>query len=158
MSAAIKKNSLPELHSSGLHWVQYLIAKFFILFLGSILLVPFGYKLYNYCDLRYHAVAVYGVVEDPLQGGALGSRPFVEYKDLKGHKYGFKTEAKTHWFFAPQKGEKIRVLFLENEPQTAIADSLFHYGLLPLFFSLIGSALCFYTIKQAWQDFKKHQK
>jgi hypothetical protein len=50
---------------------------------------------------------VYGVIENPLQAKDLGGRPFVEYEDLQGHKHGFKTKAKTNWFLAPKKGEKI---------------------------------------------------
>ena len=118
-----------------------LIIKLIILFLGLLFLLPPAYKLYKYCAFRYHAVSVDGIIIDPLRGRDLGARPFVEYKDLMGNSYERKSKAKTHWFFAPKVGEKIKVFYNKSDPNVAIIDSEFYYIILPLFF--IAAGACF---------------
>lgn len=125
-----------------------------MLFLGSILLVPSAYQLYTYEQFLCNAVPGTGVVDKPMSGSDLGGRPFVQFRDLQGQVFGFKTKAKTHWFFAPQKGEKINILFLPEKPETVIVDNKFHYLVLPLVFFLIGGAVCFYALRLGWRELR----
>lgn len=118
-----------------------------VLLMGLFILIPFAYKFYTYCAFRYHAVTTQGVIADPLQGGDWGGRPYVEYQTPEGRTFGFKTKAKTHWFFAPGKGEKVGVFYLEADPKTAIVDSLFHYIILPLALCALGAALVMGALK-----------
>ncbi|MFH1153580.1 MAG: DUF3592 domain-containing protein [Pseudomonadota bacterium] len=134
------------------HQIGELVTKVFVVLLGLIVLFLCAYKFFNYCTFRYRSVAVYGVIEDPLQGRDWGGRPYVEYKDLQGKIYGFKTKAKTHWFSAPQKGKKINVFFLKDNPQVAIVDSLFHYVILPLFIGVLGLISVIAGVKNIWQE------
>ena len=78
----------------------------------------------------------------------------MEYKDTRGNIYEIRSEAKTHWFFAPKKGEEIRVMFLQHDPQKAVVDSTFHYILLPLLFCMVGTAVVFSVFKRGWEEFK----
>ena len=128
-----------------------LMTRLLMLFFGLILLVPCAYKLYAYCVFRSQAIAVYGIVDKPARGMELGSRPFVEYKDLQGNVYSKKSRAKTHWVYAPEKGEKICVFYLEKDPKTAMVDSLFHYVILPLGFMALG-AIVVLVFKQKWRQ------
>lgn len=125
-------------------------AKLFVVLIGSILLLPSAWKLYMYYSFLSDSETVFGIIEDPLWGGDMGGRPFIEYKDLQGRIHGFRPKAKTHWFYAPQKGEKIKVFFLKNDPKTAIADSVFHHLVLPLFFGIIGGAVIVYSLRNDW--------
>lgn len=127
-----------------------LAAKSLALVVGLMLLLPSGYKLYSYCIFRYQSVAVTGTVENPMRGRDLGSRPLIVYKDLQGNVHEFKTRAKTHWFFAPQKGEPITVFVDERDPQIAMVDSRFHYLFLPLFFFLTGGIAVCRFIRDGW--------
>ena len=82
----------------------------------------------------------------------MGSRPFVEYKDLSGKAYYIKSKAKTHWLYAPVKGEKIRVFYQKKDPGTAMVDSLFYYVFLPLGFMAVGAAVVVLVFKQNWRQ------
>ena len=132
--------------------LKNLFPQLLMIFLGSILLVPSGYQLYAYGRFLCNAVPGTVIVDKPMSGSDLGGRPFVQFRDLQGQVFGFKTKAKTHWFFAPQKGEKINILFLPEKPDTAIVDNKFHYLVLPLVFVLIGGAVCFYAIRLGWRE------
>ena len=129
-----------------------LMVNLFVLLLGLVVLVPSAYQIYKYCTFRFKGISVYGVIENPLQAKDLGGRPFVEFEDLQGDKHGFKTKAKTNWFLAPKKGEKIKIYYFENDPQTAIVDSLFHYLIFPLFFNIIGIMIVIQVFKNLWQN------
>jgi len=131
------------------------MTRLLMLFFGLILLVPCAYKLYAYSVFRSQTIAVYGIVDKPARGMEMGSRPFVEYKDLAGNVHYIKSKAKTHWFYAPEKGEKIRVFYLEKDPKTAMVDSLFHYIILPLGFMAIGGAVVVLVFKQKWRQKEK---
>ena len=117
--------------------------KLIILFFGLFFLLPPGYKLYTYCAFRFNAVPVDGIIVDPSRGRDLGGRPFVEYKDSRGNSYERKSKAKTHWFFAPKVGEKIKVFYNKRDPNVAIVNSAFYYIYLPLFFIVIGACFIF---------------
>lgn len=128
-----------------------IIPNILMLFLGLILLTP-SYKIYSYCLFNVKAVSVYGIVDKtPAGGGAgFGAKPLVQYKDLQGKVHVIKSKAKTHLITAPKKGEKIKVLFLEDNPQTAIVDSLRHHVFLPLIFITIGATIIFFALKNCW--------
>lgn len=81
------------------------------------------------------------MIDKLVRGLELGSRPFVEYADLQGNVHTIKNKAKTHWVYAPEKGEKIGVFYLEKDPKTAMVDSLFHYVILSLGFMALGGAI-----------------
>jgi hypothetical protein len=131
-----------------------LITKSFILTMGFILLVPSAYKVYRYCIFRSQSVVVNGIIEKPLWGGGLGGRPLIEYKDLQGKSHYFKSKAKTHWFYAPQKGEEIKVFYLEHDPEMAIVDSMFYHLFLPLFFVVIGTSAVVCVFRDGWAEFR----
>jgi hypothetical protein len=135
--------------------VGNLFAKGFVLLLGVLFLFPSSYKFFEYCRFRYQSVSVYGVVSHPMRGKGMGGKPFVSYKDRSGNVYEKRSEAKTHWLYAPQTGERVKVFYLENDPQVAMVDSTFHYILFPMFFSAIGAAAIVYAVKSIWQDSKK---
>ena len=122
-----------------------------MLFFGLLLLVPCAYKLATYVVFRNHAIAVDGIIDKPARGMEMGSRPFVKYKDLLGNAYYMKSKAKTHWFCAPEKGAKIKVFYLEKDPETAMVDSLFYYVFLPLGFMAVGGAIVVSVLKQNWR-------
>jgi hypothetical protein len=117
---------------------ESIVTKLIMLGVGLFLLVPFSYKLYQYGAFRHDAISAVGVITLPARGMGMGGRPFVEYRDATGTVHELKSIAKTHWFFAPEKGETLRVLFQKDNPDTAIVDSVFHYILLPLFCSALG--------------------
>lgn len=128
-----------------------LMTQALMLAFGLLLLVPCAYKLTTYLIFRNHAVAVDGVIDKPARGMELGSRPFVEYKDLHGKVFHIKSKAKTHWFYAPEKGAKIKVFYLEKDPGSAMVDSLFYYVFLPLGFMAVGGAIVVSVLKQNWR-------
>jgi hypothetical protein len=135
-----------------------LMVKLLVLSLGLFLFLSFAYKFYSYAIFRYHSVAVYGKVEKAMWGGDIGGRPFIDYKDTLGKIHSFRSKAKTNWFFAPKKGDKVKVFFLKNDPQQAIVDSVFYYILLPLVFCVLGAAILFTFLKSSWRDFKEYQR
>lgn len=118
----------------------------FIFLLGLIVLMAAVNKLYTYCNYRFRGVMVYGVIEHPSSGRDIGGRPLIQYKDASGSMHEFKSKAKTHWFYKPQKGEKIKIFFYENEPQRAIVDNFFYYVFLPLIFFVVGTYCCLKSI------------
>ena len=128
-----------------------LMTQALMLFFGLILLVPCTYKLTTYVIFRNQAVAVDGIIDKAARGMELGSRPFVEYKDLRGNVYYMKSKAKTHWFYAPEKGAKIKLFYMEKDPGTAMVDSLFYYVFMPLGFMAIGGAIVVSVLKQNWR-------
>ena len=85
----------------------------------------------------------------------MGGRPFVEYKDMQGTSYERKSKAKTHWFFAPKVGEKIKVFYDERDPTEAIVDNTFHYILLPLFLIISGISCIFFVVKDSICEIRK---
>ena len=115
--------------------------------MGLLFLLPSAYKLYTYCVFRYHAIAVDGVISHASRGRDLGSRPFVEYRDLQGNAYERKSKAKTHWFYAPQVGERLKVYYDQRDPTIAIVDSMFHYVVMPLLFFAAGACFLFYAFR-----------
>lgn len=122
-----------------------LIPKLFMLLIGIMFVIPPVYKLYTYCSFRYRSISVYGVVSDHSRGRGMGGRPFVKFADQSGNHYEIKSQAKTHWFYAPRQGEKIRVFYLKDAPQVAIVDSTFHYIVFPLSLVIIGSFIIAYV-------------
>ena len=137
------------------HVAGNLVAKSMALVVGLILLLPSACKLYEYSSFRARATAVYGVVERPLWGGDMGGRPLVAFRDSEGVRHEFKTRAKIYWFSAPRKGDRVRVLYLESEPDRAIADSLSHYLVIPLCFMAVGAAAVFHALRQGWAEVKQ---
>jgi len=125
-----------------------LFTKLLFLALGFLFLIPSAYKLYTYGVFRYHAIFVDGIIVDASRGRDLGGRPFVKYRDLLGKSYESKSKVKTHWFFAPQVGEKIKVFYDNRDPNQAIIDSTFHYVLLPLGFISAGVVFLFYGFRK----------
>ena len=132
-----------------------LMTQALMLAFGLMLLLPCSYKLYTYGIFRGQATAVNGIIDKPARGMEMGSRPFVEYRDHQGNVYYLKSKAKTHWFYAPVKGEKIKVFYLQKDPKTAMVDSLFYYVFLPLGFMAIGGAIVFTVFKHNWRYQKK---
>jgi hypothetical protein len=129
--------------------------KIIILSFGLLFLLPSAYKLYAYCAFRLHAVSVNGTIIDSSRGKDLGSRPFIEYKDLLGNSYERKSKVKTHWFFAAKVGEKIKVFYDRHDPTVAIVDSAFHYIILPLTFIAIGICFLFCFVRDILNE-KQH--
>ncbi len=131
-----------------------IIPNVLMVFVGAIFLIPSTVKIYAYGQFYIRSVSVYGIVDKmPLGGGSgFGGRPLVQYQDLQGNAHVIKSKVKTHFFLAPRKGEKIKVLFLEKDPQTAMVDSLFHYFILPLVFMGIGISLVFLAVKRGWSS------
>ena len=129
-----------------------LATKLLILSLGLLFLLPPAYKLYTYCAFRCRAISIDGIIIHSSRGRDLGSRPFVEYKDLLGNLHERKSKAKTHWFFAPKVGEKIKVLYDKRNPDVAIVDSTFYYIFLPLFFIAIGACFLFCLFRDSLSE------
>ena len=134
--------------------VGNIVTKLFMVSLGFLFLVPSTYKFYNYCRFRTQSVAVYGVVDKASRGRDWGARPLVQYEDFQGNVYEIKSKAKTHWFVAPKEGEPIRVLFLVQNPEDAIVDSLFHYIVFPVLLIAVGAATVVCAIRNGWQEFR----
>jgi hypothetical protein len=132
-----------------------LVTMLFMALLGFLFLVPATYKLYNYCRFRTHSVAVYGIIDKASRGRDWGARPLVQYEDFQGNVYEIKSKAKTHWFIAPKKGERIKVLFLAQNPENAIVDSLFHYIVFPVLLMAVGAATVGYAIRNGWREFQR---
>ncbi len=126
--------------------------KLIILSLGLLFLLPSAYKLYTYCTFRYHAISADGIITDASRGRDLGGRPFVTYQDLLGNSYERKSKAKTHWFFAPKVGEKIKVLYDKRNPAVAIVDSTIHYIVLPLIFIATGACLLYCLLRDSLSE------
>lgn len=141
----------------GSSLIGNLLVKIVTLLLGLILFLPSSYKLYTYCIFRYSSTAVYGTIEKPMQSRDIGNRPFIVFKDTQGKEHEFRSKAKTNWFFANKKGDEIKVLFLKNDPQQAIVDSVFYYIVLPISFCCMGGLLVFYVFKEGWREFKAYR-
>lgn len=116
--------------------------RIFILLLGLMMLLSALNKLYIYCSYRYLGHMTYGIVDHPSSGRDIGGRPLIQYKDLTGRVHEFKSRAKTHMFYTPQKGEKIKIFIHQSDPQKVIVDNLFYYVFLPLIF-LVAGCYCF---------------
>ena len=129
-----------------------IVTKLIILSLGLLFLLPSASKLFTYCAFRYHAISVDGIIIASSRGRDLGSRPFVGYKDLLGNLYERKSKAKTHWFFAPKVGEKVKVLYDKHDPNVAIVDSAFYYIFLPLCFIVIGACFIFCLFRDSMSE------
>lgn len=120
--------------------------RIFIFLLGLVMALPALNMLYTYCNYRYFGSMVYGTVSHPSSGRDMGGRPLIEYADARGEVHEFKSRAKTHLFYAPKKGEKIKIFFHRKDPQKAIVDSLLFYVLLPLIFLAVGCCFFMYAI------------
>jgi hypothetical protein len=123
-----------------------LIIQIFIFLLGFMVFAAGAAKIYTYTTYRFWGEATLGEVEHPASSRGIGGRPLIQYADSSGLLHEFKSVAKTHWFFKPETGEKIKIYFDKDEPQNAIVDSLFFYVVLPLFFISIGCFCCVYAI------------
>ena len=130
--------------------VGSILTRLFCLGIGLVCLLPSAYKLAAYGMFRYRAVAVRGVIEHPSAGRDLGGRPLIAYTDHQGLTHEFKSRAKTHWFTAPRKGERIKVFYLAHDPQSAVVGSLFHHILFPLMLSGVGGYCCYCVLKDVW--------
>lgn len=120
--------------------------RIFVFLLGLILVLPALNKLYTYCTYRYLGSVTYGIIDHPSSGRDIGGRPLIQYRDKAGSVLEFKSKAKTHWFYAPKKGEKIKVFIDKNDTQKVIVNSLFYYVFLPLILLVTGSCFCMYAI------------
>jgi hypothetical protein len=115
-----------------------LFTHLFMLVIGILFIIP-TYKLYSYCIFRYQAVSVYGEVTRPAVGKYLGARPLITYKDAHGVSHEIKSEINYYWFLAPKKGDRLKLFYRKDDPETAMCDSLLHYIFLPLVFFSIGA-------------------
>ena len=115
--------------------------------LGMLFLLPAAVTLYTYCEMRYHAIAVDGVIVDASRGRDMGGRPWVQYTDRQGQTHQKRSRAKTHWLFAPRVGERTTVFYDSREPDSAIVDSPFHYLVLPLVFIAAGVSFLWYACR-----------
>lgn len=122
------------------------LLRIFIFLLGLMLLLPALNKLYSYYNYRYLGYMVYGTVDHPSSGRDIGGRPWIQYLDKAGNVHEFKSKAKTHWFYAPKRGEKMKVFIHRRDTQKAIVDSLFYYVVLPLILLTAGGYCCLWAI------------
>jgi|GEM_PF-2499325 len=120
--------------------------KVFLFVLGLIMVVPALGKLYTYCSYRYLGNTTYGIVDHPSSARDLGGRPLIQYTDGAGTVHEFKSRAKTHWFYTPIKGEKIKIFIHKTDARKAIVDNLFHYLILPLIFLAAGCYCCLHAV------------
>lgn len=134
--------------------IGQLSLRIFVFFLGLLLVLPALNKLYTYYNYRYLGSMTYGVIDHPSSGRDIGGRPLIQYRDPAGRVHEFKSKAKTHWFYAPKKGEKIKVFIHKNDTQKAIVNSMFHYVFLPLILFATGSCFCLYAIFQKKDRFR----
>ena len=102
--------------------------------------------LYTYCNYRYFGSMAYGTVSHPFTSRDMGGRALIQYVDTAGEDHEFMSRAKTHLFYAPKKGGKIKIFFHKKEPQKAIVDSLLYYVLLPLVFLAVGCCFFIYAV------------
>ncbi len=109
---------------------------FFII--GSMLLLAGCNKLYFYVGLRLEGTETVGIIEHPATTTVLGGRPLVRYEDVAGKIHEFRSEAKTHWFSKPQKGETLAVIYHNEGSQREIVNNLTYYVFLPLGFIVVG--------------------
>lgn len=118
----------------------------FIFLLGFMVFAAGGSKIYTYAHYRFRGEATLGEVEHPASSRGLGGRPLIQYEDSSGLLHEFKSVAKTHWFFRPATGEKIKIYYDRDDPRNAIVDSLFFYVVLPVLFICIGGFCCVYAM------------
>ena len=118
----------------------------FIFLIGIMVLASGASKLYKYCSSRFLGESAYGIVDRPSAGRGLGGRPLIQYEDSSGVMHEFKSVAKTHWFYRPKAGEKIKIFIKKSEPQHAIVDSWIFYLFFPILFLVVGSYCCLYAI------------
>jgi len=122
-------------------YIGYILTRIVVFLLGSIFLFPSTYKVISYCITRYKSYAVYGEVIRQGCGAYMGCKPYVTYKDRSGNSHEIKSRINFYWYFAPKRGDRLKVLFLERDPGIAIVDSFLHYIAIPLVFSIIGAFL-----------------
>ncbi len=129
-----------------------------MMLLGSILLIPSAGKIYAFYTFRNNTVAVYGTVDKtpPAGGAGFGGRPLIRYEDREGNVHVFKSRDKTHFFVAPRKGERIKVLYLKSDPRTAMVDSRLHHIIIPLLFIAVGAAAIYWSLKNIWSEITAH--
>lgn len=122
-------------------FIGYILTRVVVFLLGSIFLFPSIYKVVSYGITRYESYAVYGQVIRRGCGAYMGCKPYVTYKDRSGNSHEIKSRVNFYWYFAPKRGDRLKVLILEKDPGAAIVDSTLHYVAIPLAFSLIGAFL-----------------
>ena len=120
-----------------------IFTKILMLVVGLLFLLPPAYKLATYAAFRFHAITVEGTIADGSRGRDLGGRPFVEYTDQQRNAYEIKSKAKTHWFFAPKVGEKVKVFYDGRDPRKAIVNINIHYTFIPICFIATGLGFLF---------------
>lgn len=90
--------------------------RIFIFLLGLMMVLTAINKLYSYLQYRYRGNMAYGIIDHPSASRDFGGRPLVQYESASGEVYELKSEAKTHWFRTPRKGERVKIFFDEMKP------------------------------------------
>lgn len=124
-----------------------IITRLFIFSLGIIMIIPALNQLYTYGNYIFWGDSTYGVIDHPASSRDIGGRPLIRYEDMTGSIHEFKSRAKTHLFFTPQRGEKIKILIAGDDSRKAIVNNLFHYLVLPLIFLVAGGYCCLYVLR-----------
>lgn len=132
--------------TKNFHFLGTIFTRTFIFLLGLMMVLSALHKLYIYCNYRYLGSMAYGIIDHPSSGRDFGGRPLIEYTGLDGRVHEFKSRAKTHLFYTPKRGEKIKILIHKSDPQKVIVDNLFHYVLLPLIFLCAGIYSCSFAV------------
>lgn len=123
----------------------YLFTRVLVFLFGCLLLLPAGFKTWNYTLFRHNAHHVSGEVIYQGCGAFIGCRPYISYRDRMGNLHEFKSDINYHWFFAPGEGEEVQILVHRDTPDLVIVDSLLHYISIPLIFIILGVILIFFS-------------
>ena len=122
-------------------YIGYIFTRIIVFILGALFFFPSTYKIIGYCVTRNRSYAVYGEVMRQGCGAYIGCKPYVTYKDRSGNIHEIKSKVNFYWFFAPKRGDSLKVLIFQKDPSIAIVDSLLHYTAIPIVFSVIGAFL-----------------
>ncbi|BHH82428.1 DUF3592 domain-containing protein [Desulforhopalus sp. 52FAK] len=101
--------------------------KIFVVGLSLIVMVPTAYKIYDYLRKRNQSISAQAIVlNDPVIGSDLSSRPRVRYTDHLGNIHEHKSKINFYWIFSPKKGDSLKVYYHKDTPGVAFIDSLYH--------------------------------
>lgn len=119
--------------------------KCIVLVFGLLFIIPCSYKINAYVKHNNEALMAYGKVVKPGKGQYFGCRPYIAFYDAEGSKFEIKSEINYYIFFCPEIGDKIKILYTQNDPTKAMVASLLHYLIIPVIFVIIG-IYCLYSV------------
>jgi len=111
--------------------------------LGLIILIPSLYRISIFSYHHFKSITISGEVVEKGMGRTFGCRPDIQFTDNNGTAREFKTKIIYHFLVCPEEGEKVKILYREERPDSTIVASYFYHVCLSTIFILIGLYLLY---------------